>query len=402
MDQWQLDQIKVALDPRHPEVLIIRTRSGSKTFDMMLALLYLSWLGLVCNFFVSKGPQLQQPKLYLQYFRTNTFLRYSIISRKSIDLSIIFKSGGIFRIVHLTESHCRSLRGDVNYFDEESQAEQKALDASTPILAHSKLAKTIHGSTPQKGTPFEKNYQRLRQEGAPILSRKWFEVGFINQALIERDRKSKPAWWFRQEYECSFEAPMGKVFENVIEGNYDQLYAISCIKSHPQAGLDWNPSAGHWLGVNQLSDDGLKNFVLSEKNLGTDMKTVFNFIFQWHLKHPDSYIEVEDGGTNAGFCDALEMIARDEMDDISWIVRREWDSQGRNKMNSITCTYDTHIYVDLQKTPDIGYWLDVAHWDDTSDTPKVEKDPDQHPLDCGLHAFFRSYKEHTHLEMEWV
>lgn len=405
LDEWQLAQMKIALDPSHPEVLIIRSRSGSKTFDMMEALLYMAWIGLTAIFFVSKGKQTKQPKKYLQDFKTKTFLKYAFDRRYALDLSVRFHSGGEFSIVHLTEGNCRSLRADILYFDEESQADLVAFNASTPILAHSFLAKTIHGSTPQKGTVFEKNYQRLRQKGAPILSRKWHEISFINKDLVAREKETKPGWFFRQEYECSFEAPMGKVFENVLEGDFDSILALQRTdkhRRHTHYGVDWNPSAGHWIAGTRYSDDGHKLFILMEKNLGTDLKTVLNFLFQLHEKDPDSIIEVEDGGTNTGFCEALELIAREMGLDFSWMVRREWDSQGKNKMLSITCTYDSTIYVNPLITPELAYWLDVAHWDAESDTPKLEKDPDQHPLDCGLHSFYRAWAQLKTLRMEWI
>lgn len=392
MEEWQRYQMGVIVDPRHTETLIIRSRGGSKTFDMMIVLLYYAMLGFAVIFGVAKGPQLTQPQKYLHQIVNKCFLKFSIDQHKFLERSCLFKNGGTFEIVHMTEANVRSKRCDVLYYDEESQIEELAYDASQPMLSKSKLAKIIHGSTPQKGTVFEKNYRRLQQEGKPVFSRKWYEIGYINKELIDREKKTKPAWYFRQEYECSFEAPMGKVFTDVLEHDFSvELNDLrdDYQRTYPHGGIDWNPSAGHWFVTTRVSDDRQDLFVLSEKNLGTELGFVFEYLIDWLRENPKSVIELEDGGTNMGYCDAFMLYCHEhevEKEITRRVYRRSWDSAGKNKHKSINSVSGLHIHVNPSITPEVADWLDIAHWDAKADSPKLEKDPNQHALDSFLHA----------------
>ena len=393
------------VNPTIKEAGFIRARGGSKTKDLgVICQLYLAFCGLHAVTYVAEADMLKTPKLYYWALINKTFLRYAL-EEQPLKESCEFKSGGIYELLNLTEGKARSRRIDAAYFDEESDADETAYDASEGTFSVSNFAMIRHGSTPKKGTLFEKNIRRLKAEGAVISVLPWQDLPHIKIAYIARMKKKHPGWYFRQEYECSFEAPMGAVFGNVVEGDYTDLLKQQRTDNHKQYnhyGLDWNPSAGHWLGGTRLSDDMTQLFVIMEKNLGTDLATVLNYLFQLHELHPKSIVEIEDGGTNTGFCDALETMARERNIDLDWIVRREWDSQGKNKMNSITCTFDSTIRVNPEITPEIAWWLARAHWDENADEPKLEKDPDQHPLDCALHSFYRSFKQYREVEMEWV
>jgi len=393
------------VNPLIKEAGFIRARGGSKTKDLgVICMMYLAFCGLHSVTYVAQSDMLKTPKGYYWSLVTKTFLKYAL-EEDPLRESCTFRSGGLYELLNLTEGKARSRRIDAAYFDEESDADETAYDASEGTFSVSEFGLIRHGSTPKKGTLFEKNIRRLKQNKGIVSILPWQQLPHIKLAHIERMRKKHPPWYFRQEYECSFEAPMGAVFRNVIEEDFGELLGKQRSDKHRQHthyGLDWNPSAGHWIGGARLSDDATQIFVMMEKNLGTDLGAVLDYLFQLHEKDPLSVIEVEDGGTNTGFCEALELMARERGIDISWIYRREWDTQGKNKMLSITITYDSTIRVNPEITPEIAWWLARAHWDAISDTPKLEKDPDQHPLDCALHSFFRVFEEYKQTEMEWI
>lgn len=354
--------------------------------------LYYAYLGLKVIIFEAGAARMAQPKEYLEWFENHSFLRQIMLD--PLKESVNFPSGGRFVIYNVEGEYTRSQRADLIIYDEEAQMTDAGYDATNAILGVSQLAKVIHLSTPIKGSIFETNYLRMKRTGLPVLERKWFEIGYINRKVVERDRASKPGWYFRQEWECSFEAPMGRVFENVVEGPIDLSHQQTDYRRHHITyGVDWNPSAGHWLGGSRWSDDYLHNYVLMEKNLGTNIQFVFDTLLALLVQDPLSFIELEDGGTNAGYCDAFFNYAylytqtHPELKPLlGRIGRRAWDSAGRNKHATITLLWNATIHIDPAITPEIAYWLNCAHWDAESSDPKLEKDADQHPLDCYLHS----------------
>jgi hypothetical protein len=354
--------------------------------------LYMAYLGFHAVVYVAEADMLAQPKLYLSQILSSCFLKYcvSAILKESCD----FKNGGCFELLNLTEGKARSRRIDWVYYDEEASANEDALNASEGTLSVSDLGMIRHGSTPVKGSIFETNIKRLQQIGAPVSIRPWQQLHHIKLEHIQRMKAKLPAWFFRQEYECSFEAAQGKVFEHVVEGPFDLSdQKVNYQRHYIHFGLDWNPVAGHYLVGSRWSDDYLRNYVLVQKNLGTDLRSVLDTLIEILRQNPYSYLEIEDGGTNMGYCDALflEASKRSENDPtltsmLGRIVRRPWDSAGKNKHNTITMLLPTIIYVDRLLTPEVADWFDWATWDDTKAQPTLLKSDDQHPLDAYLHS----------------
>lgn len=400
IEPWQRSFIHITVDPRNTEILHIRSRGGSKTFDNELVLLYFAFLGFHCRHFVARGPQILQPQRYLKFFTRNTFLYYAIAKPIPMNLlkrSVSFENGGYFDIVNLTEGTGRSMRLDVIYLDEEREMEEEVYVAAQGCLSMSKLGKTIHGSTPAKGTIFEENFNRMEKLKLPILIRKYGDIGFINHRYIEEVVKpSIPLWFFNQEYNCEFTASSGAVFNNIIEGDFsDRLAEQSKLydRHWVHGGVDWNPIAGHWIVGTQWSDDYHSLYVIFEKNMGSNINIGITIIIDLLAANPHMRIELEDGGTNAGYCDAmfrelylLKKDAKISNDVVKRVYRVPWDSAGKNKSNAITMLMPSTIYYNNKVTPQVGYWLERAHWDPDSTEPKLEKDPDQHPLDGMLHS----------------
>lgn len=396
----QRRQMHVIVDPSICEVVIIRCRGGSKTFDVTIAYLYIAAIGLDALFWCAQASQMIQPKKYMSFICSRTFLKYCYEEKALLKEEVTFVNGGTFRIGNCTVDNVRSPRADYLYNDEEARTDPEALDAQTPELSVSKVGKIVHGSTPFKGSPFHKNYLRAMVENIPILSLKWNEIGFINKKLIEREKRTKPTWWFKQEYECSFEAPAGAVFNNIEFGYYN--LPTNCHKIG--YGVDWNPSAGHYLVSSVWNDEFSTNYVLEEKNLGTNLKYVFNQLVTILIDNPTAVLEIEDGGTNTGYCDSFYQYIRDhELHELfKRILRRNWDSAGVNKSNSITLLTNAQICCwDSRQENDVADWLGKASWDSESEQPRLKKDSEQHALDAYLHSAWIARKHKT-FKMEFI
>lgn len=375
---------------------------------MIIVLLWYAYHGYAAIFWCSQASQMKQPMKYLKQIVNGCFLKYAMVPGKLLTQSVEFKNGGSLFIGNLTEENARSPRCDIKYFDEKALADEKAVDASEPELSVSNIAKIIHGSTPQKGSVFEDDYNRLLKAGKPILRWQWWQIPFMNLNVIKRALDKGPAWWFRQEYDTSFEAPSGKVFNNVIFGDFSHLldsqHKRAWMRKVMHFGLDWNPVAGHYLVGSRWSDDYSSNMVLYEENLGVNTKEVILRIIELLKQNPKSLLEIEDGGTNTGYCEMffreLEvMYEKKQIDKATLIMiedrvyRREWDTMGRNKMKSITLLLPRIIYCNELLTPEVARWLDIATWDKDSPEPKLLKDPEQHPLDGYLHSGWVGYEE---------
>ena len=396
LESWQTTQISIAANPTIHECIIIRARGGSKTFDMMMVCLYYAYLGFDVIYWCSKASQMKQPKKYLAFLTGKTFLQYAV--KELLKEEVYFKNDGHLFIGNLTPDNARSPRADLIYFDEEARADLEAYEASDGETSVSKLAKIIHGSTPEKGSVFEDNHDRIVKANLPVLSRKWNEIGFMNKRKIQQAKDKLPDWFFRQEYECSFESPEGACFTNIIEGDFTELLSkqrIDYNKHYIHYGVDWNPSAGHYIVGSRWLDNFSGICLTYEENLGTDIGVSITRIIALLEMNPNAHVELEDGGTNMGYCDAfwneldkMRKIDKQKYISISKRVgRRPWDSAGVNKMKSITLLLTVPIYYNKNITPQTARWIEIAHWD-TSETgfPKLEKDPDQHPLDSFLHS----------------
>lgn len=387
----QRRQMNIAANPIVNECIIIRCRGGSKTFDMTIVLLYYAAIGLDALFWCAQASQMRQPKKYMSQLCSKTFLKYAIEPGKLLMEEVTFKTTGTFRIGNLTVDNARSPRADILYFDEEARCDQEALDATTPELSVSKVGKIIHGSTPFKGSPFHKNYLRALVDNIPVLILTYQQLGFINKRIIEMERRTKPTWWFNQEYLCSFEIPNGAVFNNV-EFGYYTLPSNCHIMG---GGVDWNPSAGHYLVSSVWNNDYTANYVIEERNLGTNLRVVFQELIDWIINNPSGVLEIEDGGTNSGYCDSFLAYLRDQQlfELMQRVKRRNWDSAGVNKSNSITLLTNAKIYCwDSRIENDVADWIGKAAWDTDSQQPKLKKDSEQHALDGYLHSAWAGRK----------
>jgi hypothetical protein len=401
------------------EILDKRARGESKTFDTMELGQYLSHIGFVGIWFGAAKDQIEQPKKYMKWIIENSFLKYMVADL--LKESVIYQNGGSLKLKNLTEMNARSSRADFIIYDEEAKADQDAYNAAVNILAGSPLGLIIHISTPEKGSPFEVNYERLRRREVIhgeqfIFSRTWKDASWLRSKAdwYEEQKKILPDWYFRQEHEAEFTHAMGSVFRNVVYDVYQLINNRWELKHdlviHPKmvSGLDWNPVSGHWIVGGHWVND-MKGFLITHAipiAVGYThelMEDAYEKI-KFYAIHNRS-LNMESGGINEGYGKWFKgWFYKDKAKRDVSVRYEEWDSSGINKMNAVLSMLDKTIYVDEIRFPELAAQIKDCAWDTEADKPRVKKDPvdSPHALDAFLHAVNMSLlKDQGLMRFDW-
>jgi hypothetical protein len=349
-----------------------------------------------------------QPKKYLKRIIDGSFLIYCIkkpfreyYNKESVE----FEGGGTLQILNLTESKGRSPRCDIVLYDEEAEAEEDAYMAAESILDGSDIGLTIHASTPVKASKFEENHDKLRIRETItghelIFARNYDEIYFLvdtpaKRAKYAEKKRTWPGWYFRQEYECSFESPMGAVFQNVIYDPYPEWLMEKIKHQHLCSGVDWNPVSGHWIASGRWTDDFMGFVVEEEHDLGQGYAVDMNMgQFQSIAQRGalGNHLTMEEGGINEEYIKWFRKMLGETR--FGWSDQNyhyeEWDSAGVNKFQAVTYLIQNGItiYVDRQRFPNLAKMIEDCQWDPDSEQPKIKKNPasSPHALDAFLHA----------------
>lgn len=389
---------------------MIRTRGGSKTHDTMVLCLYLVYLGFEGIYFTANSSQLERPKIYMRDIIRKSFLRWCVEDQRKE--AVEFKGRGRLELINLTEGKAISPRADFIIFDEERKADPDAYDNTQGIFADTDMLFTIHISTPEKGSIFEDNYDMLKKReleyDAPLVfERQLYDVSFLWDDPARRARylelkKRLPAWFWRQEFECSFELPMGAIFQNVIYDPHPE-WIMSQIKNMPLcSGVDWNPVSGHWLVSGKWTPDYM-NFVIEEEHdigqgYAVDMNIDQFTILATHMSKGKRLV-LEEGGYNEEYITWwYKMLAETGFNhpEQQWELE-EWDNQGVAKLKAVTYLIQNGItiYVDKTRFPNLAKMIEDCQWDPDSPEPKIKKDKanSPHALDAFLHAISEKNRE---------
>ena len=398
------------------EVLGVRSRGASKTWDEMVFDLWLAQLRdpyvllpkiraklpweapLRGYWFSTSEDQLDQPKEYFDYIIDHSFLRFII--KKKTNTLVRFKHGGKLKLSILTKKKVRSGRGDFITFDEEAQAEEDLYKYAIGIISGSLFGFLSHISTPCKATIFEVNHDKLKTreyttELTLVFIVPWWEAPFLarNKAFYEEEERTLPRWLYLQEYCAIFTLPMGSVFQNVVYGEYPEWLTEAIMDNPLLSGLDWNPVAGHMIVSIKWTDDLRNCVVQGEVDIGqgyavemTDNQ--FNTIGT--LASHGNHMNYECSGINEEYVKWLnKKKATFNWDGQNW-HSEEWDSQGINKLRIATYVIQNAvcIWVDKQRFPETAKQIGDCQWDPDSERPRLKKDKSSSPhyLDAFLHA----------------
>lgn len=374
--------------------------------------IYLAFIGYKGIWFSAGKDQLEQAKTYLKFI-----VDRSTLIQSEIDIilkeSIRFKSGGALLLKNLTELNARSARADYIIFDEESQANEDAYRASVSILAGSKLGLRIHISTPQKGSIFEENYDRIKIRQKKYNKQFVFKTNWDNCSWLEANRdwyneekKIQPAWYFRQEHECSFEVAEGAVFKRILLDTYPD-WIMNDIKSQPLiSGLDWNPVSGHWIVSGKWTQDLMNFVVLGEYDIGSGYVADLTEEQFWtiaKLCHHGKIMIAEKGGTNQEYVHWFESKIHKCGYPNQQLFYEEFDSKGLNKLETAIWIIQNGvtIYCDEMKYQTLAKYLTECKWKAESTEPEIEKDKitSPHALDAWFHCASKWGREVFEYEM---
>jgi len=344
---------------------------------------------------------MEQPKKYLKLIVERSYLKHLIAPGELLKESVYFKTGGELKIYNLTEDNARSPRSDFVVYDEEARAERDAYNAATSIVSNSLLGLIFHISTAAKASIFEENYDRIKlreiiHDEQFIFKRPWYEISFLERKRewYEEEKRIKPAWYFRQEHECSFELALGAVFKNVDFTPYSDKEKDLIIDQQLCSGIDWNPVAGHWLGGIKWAPDMKSVYVTEVHDLGAGYthemtSTQYNTIRPYYTK--GNTLVVEEGGINEAYVRWLkERDAEVWSDGSRRLHYEEWDSAGINKLEACEFLMQNGICIrcDEIRFPVLAKQIEDLSWDPDATEPKLKKDKanSPHALDAFLHA----------------
>jgi len=403
-EEWQIEHLEGALKAlTYPirEVMLIRTRGGSKTQDTMKLCLYLIYLGFEGLYFTANASQLERPKIYMKLLISKSFLKWCVADQRKMQVE--FKGSGMLTLENLTESKAISPRADFIVFDEERKADPDAYNNTLGIFSNTEMLFTIHISTPEKASIFEDNYDDLKareiEYGEPLIFERVLEdVSFLWDNPARRARyleimKKAPPWFVDQEFHCKFVLPMGAVFQNVEYGKYPD-WLMEAIKDQPiLSGLDWNPVAGHIIvGIKWTKD--FKNIVIMEEaNIGQGYAVEMTDNQANIIKTKASFgnhLNYECSGINEEYVKWLNKVkATFNYPDQHW-HSEEWDSAGINKLRIVTFIIQNGIciWVDKSKYSNTAKQVGDLSWDSKAETPKLKRDKASSPhyIDAFLHA----------------
>lgn len=424
-EEWQL-QIEeqklslIDLPIAYREYCDVRSRGGAKTWIEMVSALYLAslrvdtWQGmgrLRGYWYSTSEDQLDQPREYFDHILDNSFLQYCIKRRKSTF--VLFKNHGKLKLTILTAKKARSGRADFAKFDEEAglmtQKEKELYDAAQGVLSGTWFGLIGHISTPCMASKFKDNHDKCKDlEHTTGMTHTfklpWWEIGFLakNKEFYEQEERTKPRWWYLQEYCAEFTLPMGAVFQNVEYGIYPD-WLMEEIKEQPVlSGLDWNPVAGHIIvGIKWTKD--FKNIVIVEEaDIGQGYAVEMTNEMWNIISHKASFgghLNYECSGINVEYVKWLnKMKATFNYPDQNW-HSEEWDPAGINKLRIALFIIQNAvcIWVDKIKYKETKKDIEECSWDPESSTPKLKKNKAASPHygDAFLHAASENNRRET-------
>lgn len=403
----------------------VRSRGGAKTWIEMVGALYLAslrvdtWQGmgrLRGYWYSTSEDQLDQPREYFDHILDHSFLRYCIRRRKATF--VLFKNYGKLKLTILTPKKARSGRADFVKYDEEAglkgKKEKELYDASVGVLSGTWFGFIGHISTPCKATKFEDNHdkcKRLEYRTGRVHTFKipWWEIAFLakNKEFYEEEERTKPRWWYLQEYCAEFTLPSGAVFQNVVYGKYPDWLMAQLQHEPLMSGLDWNPVSGHWIASIKFTPDMKNVVILEERPLGKGYthelsNEMFALIKEYYIKN--KRLVVEDGGINEAYVKWLkEMRSKNPYYGPEHLRYEEWDVAGVNKMNAVEflVVKGITIWIDNTRFPVLAKQIQDLHWDPDSKEPKLFKDPadSPHAMDAFLHAISRLNRIDSQIEV---
>lgn len=373
---WQVEDIYKVCYDNLDECMVLRNRAGSKTRDMVSAMVYLAYQinknGEMnrCIWFSGSLTQLQIVKRYLRQHR--------YVKEVTVD-EVRFYNNNVCYLRIMTPKQSVSSRADYIFFDEEQGYDPEIYRMALGIILEG-TGKLIHIGTTELYTVFEANYRKLVTKNA-VYEHHIDDCIWINKERALKIYEGLPDWVVQSQLYCKWVAPGGNVFEKVYYKDFSKFH-----KKQGYYGVDPNPVSGHYVcGVDYIEIDGEEIIYVFYLDSFKDPEDLILKLIE--LKEQGSTIEVEQQ-----FGLDLMKIYRNEVNrrfgnrasDFEYFISTAvWTE--KTKLSRVRMIREKKVYVHPDLTDIFDAIVSVV-WDPNSLDPKIKKNPDMHAVDAFMHA----------------
>jgi len=392
-DKWQVDDIRIAINPLTKELMFLRNRGGSKTRDFTCLAV---WFGYQKNdqgdpnrmlWYSASDTQLV---IVLKYFKENRYVNRNACSNTKITLW----NGNVIEVRIMSEKQAVSPRSDYIFYDEEQSMDVTIYQMSLGTMVGG-TGKKFHSGTTEMDTVLDTNYQKLFPKGL-VLEHHVNELSWTTEAKELENYAGQPQFVIDSQLYCKWVRPGGIVFEHVEERKMTREEIHNLMPGY-YYGVDPNPKNGHtivglrYIGKKDQYGDWSPYAVYVFEELGSDQleflnpgsndddSILFSREIQKRLVH-NAVCEVEE---NAGeeFLKTFEREIDGEFEGRIQLCR--WNEE--NKSNRVFSIRRLKIIINPKCKQTIHH-VRTAVWNPKEPKAKLLKSPDQHYLDSFIHA----------------
>ena len=395
---WQLEDMEKAIwndkiDYTEDllEIIWNRSRRSAKTENASELAVFAGLLNKEVKWRSCYMPQQKEAKVW---FSLNPFVTGVNDYKGEIHLC-----GGYYPIdlAVMTFANVSGVECDWAFFDEGGWVFRhlklyEAYKQARPMLSSSAFKHLLHFSTPAKSTAFAEVWDYLKIEEEKYDTQFTFlrtadVCPWISPKFIAREREihADCPWYIEQNYYGVFVVPGGAVFNNYYDVNdklhiSDELYDRfrNAVPGH--GGVDWNvETTQHYLVLCYIDPDYI--FVKKEIKFW-DINILKKYEREISLE-----LEDDDPYSNQFADNAKELGIR-----CSYFGWKE-----ATKMERVRQVKNRIVIIDRGECPKVWQNFMEAGYTMSTQTrlPILEKRPDQHGLDCVLHATHVGSRQYT-------
>jgi len=292
------------------------------------------------------------------------------------------KNGSRLMFLPPTLDGVQSMRGNVQIFDEAQKLERDVQIAALP-QGGVKGTKRFYTGIALSDTILDTVYHNKTTKFRMITPvQEVIKAGIVDQDQIEHMAASDNFTEdeFRWTFLCDWVRASNRVFDPQI---INEIPKEMCegFWMRKVLGIDFNPVKSHW-GV--LSVQDIQGNIICIKEFSTKLyEGILDMV-------PDAEIRAEDGGTNTGYCDALQMVNSRRLEQRS-IVRESWNEEfkGKQVANVIRLQEDKKWYIYKKGCPILARDVTSMPFNEKGVPDKIKAERNNknaHVVDAMIHS----------------
>jgi len=350
--------------------ILVGSRFSAKTFTTALALFRLMTITPGLRVTCLPGGKLEQAKVAMRYMRAFCRFYPRIKGTPWTATKITLINGSSFSIAAPTEKGVQSERANVIWVDEAQLVEREIYELVIFQMGARNAKIVLTGTAAFPSVLFDE-YNKLPQEACMMVPyRLPMEAGVVALSTVEEIRKTVAGDTWRAMMECEWVRKSDRVF-NPIFDRTPEFVEMGVL------AWDFNPVAGHW-GVIACPAGGkihvVKEFVA---------RTIEEVVAISNTARVEAVV-LEDGGTNAGYCDAIVGKARNA-------VRDKWDAveKGKQVARVIRGMEEGRVVIDAESCRELARDVTLIpfNMDGMPDKREAERlGLNMHVVDAMIHA----------------